>query len=748
LHYRVVIVLLVFFVFIVSITNLFADKIVRIEVRGNNTTDEELIMSSSMLQVGDEVTQSRLDKAIKKIYKLGLFSDVTIKGEKTDAGQVLIIEVSENPFLKELIFIGNDHVKEKDLKEVMGVQDGEILSPQKIFKWTKKIKGKYKEKGFLLVRVTSEITSEDEKAKLTFSIDEGRRVRIKNIYFTENTLFPDKRLGGLMKNKSKRWWRSGNFDEEEFYNDLDRITDFYKKHGYPKCEVDEYDISYDDKQEWMTIRIDISEGKKFCLGSVEFEGNEVIETERLKAAVMFKKGETYNKEKLDDTMVEFYSLYTEIGYIYAFIIPEEEARGDTINTKYVIQEGEPAHLRKVIISGNLKTWEKVIRRELRIFPGDLFQRSKLIDSQRAVFNLGFFEDMKLDSKKANEAGDIDLILNVKEKEVGQFNAGMGYSQAWGVTGNISLNIPNLLGRGSTAYFSLEKGGKLANYTFGYTEPWLFDTPTTAGFDIFLITRKWDYFEDRKRGGSIRLGRPVPRLKYTRLHTSYTLEKVTITVDDEDISKVSTYILDQRGTKWRSSIGFTLVRDSRDYRLNASTGSRNSISAEFSGGIFGGSVDYQKYQFESRWYEKSFFNFVHMIRSRFGIVRGYSSNATVPVYERFYLGGVGDWGIRGYPDRSIGPRENFSIIGGRTAFVFTTEYKYMITQGINWIVFFDAGNTWDSFENTNLANLKKGVGTGIRIEVPMMGILGFDIGYGFDKKSNGGWNPHFQLGTSF
>jgi len=743
LNYKKILIITVFFLFT---ANIFAGKISRIEVRGNKTTDEELIKSSSMLQVGDEVTQGKLDNAIKKIYKLGLFSDIKIKSEETEAGQLLIIEVKENPFIKEVIFIGNDHVKEKDLKEALGVQEGEILSTQKIFKWTKKINEKYKEKGFLLAKVSSEVTREDEKAVLIFSIDEGRRVRIKNIYFTGNKLYPDKKLGGLMKNKSKRWWRSGNFDEEEFYNDLERITDYYKKKGYPRCEIKDYEISFDDKQEWMTIRIDVSEGKKFFLGEVEFEGNNIIKTENLASVVRYKKGDVYNKDKLDDTMVEFYSLYTELGYIYAFIMPEEEVVNDTIKIKYVIQEGDPAHLRKIIISGNTKTWEKVIRRELKIYPGDLFKRSKLIDSQREVFNLGFFDDLKLDSKRANEEGDIDLVIQIKEKDVGQFNAGMGYSQAWGITGNLSLNIPNLLGRGSTVYFSLEKGGKLANYSFGYTEPWFFDTPTIAGFDIFFITRKWDYFDDRKRGGTVRIGRPVPRLKYTRLYTSYTLEKVTVSV--RDIGKVSRYILDQEGTEWRSGIAFNLVRDSRDYIFNATTGSKNSFTAEFSGGILGGGIDFQKYQFETRWYEKSFLNFVLMIRSKFGILDGYTSPSTVPIYERFYLGGVGDWGIRGYPDRSIGPREDFNIIGGRSAFVFTLEYKYLITQGINWILFFDAGNAWDSFRSTNLANLKKGVGTGIRIEVPMMGILGFDVGYGFDKKSYGGWNPHFQIGTSF
>jgi outer membrane protein insertion porin family len=740
-------IILIFCVFALSST-LSAERIARIDVKGNNTTDDELIRSSSMLLVGDELTQAKLDNAVKKVYRLGLFSNVHITGEETDAGMVVTIEVEENSFLKKLVFIGNDHVKEKDLREALEVQEGEIVSPQKIFKWTNKIKEKYKEKGFLLVKVTSDISREDEKATLTFSIDEGKRVRIKNIYFEGNTIFPDRKLGGLMDNKSKRWWRSGNFDEEKFYNDLDNITAFYKKKGHPQCEIAEHEITYDEKQEWMTIRIVVREGEKFYLGVAEFEGNEVITTQELTQAVRFKKGETYNMEKLDDTMVEFYSLYTEKGYIYAYIVPEEEATKDTINIKYIIQEGDPAHLHKIVITGNFKTWEKVIRRELKILPGDLFQRSKLIDSQREVFNLGFFEDMKLDSKKANDEGDIDLILEVKEKEVGQFNAGMGYSQAWGLTGNISLNIPNLLGRGSTAYFSLEKGGKLANYTVGYTEPWLFDTPTTAGIDFFFVTRQWDYFEDRKRGGTLRIGRPVPRLRYTWLYSAYTLEKVTVTVDEEDVDNVSNYILDQRGTEWRSSIGFTLVRDSRDYRFNATTGSKNSISAEFSGGILGGSVDYQKYELETRWYEKSFWNFVLMVRARFGVIQGFTSSAPVPVYERFYLGGVGDWGIRGYPDRSIGPREQGSMIGGRSAFVFTTEYKYMITQGVNWILFFDAGNTWNDFEGTNLANLKKGVGTGIRLEVPMMGVLGFDIGYGFDKKSNGGWNPHFQLGTSF
>ena len=728
--------------------HLLGEKISRIEVRGNRTTDEELIRSSSMLQVGDEITQARLEKAIKRIYKLGLFSDVKIEGEKTEVGQLIIIKVEENPFLKQVIFIGNDHIKEKDLKEAMGIKEGEIVSPQKIFKWSKAIKEKYKEKGFLLAKVFSEITRENEKAQLTFSIDEGKRVRIKNIYFTGNSIYHDNRLGSVMKNKSKRWWRSGNFDEEEFYEDLERITDLYKKNGYPQSEIKDYEISYDDKQEWMTIRIDISEGTRFYLGEPEFEGNSVIKTEGLSSVVKYKKGDIYNKEKLENTMIEFYSLYTEVGYIYAFIVPDERVVNDTIKINYIIQEGNPAHLRRIIISGNSRTWEKVIRRELKIFPGGLFRRSKVIDSQREVFNLGFFDDMKLDSRRANEEGDIDLILEVVEKQVGQFTAGMGYSQAWGITGNVSVNIPNLLGRGISAYFSIEKGGKLANYTLGYTEPWLFDTPTTAGFDLFFVTRKWDYFSDRKRGGTIRLGRPIPKLKYTRIYTSYTLEKVSVYVDEDNLDKVSQYTLDQRGTKWRSSIAFNIVKDSRDYIFNATSGSRNSFSTEFSGGILGGGIDYQKYQFESRWYRKSLLNFILMIRLKIGILEGFGSKKEVPIYERFYLGGVGDWGVRGYPDKSIGPRDNYSNIGGCAAFVFTLEYKYIITKGINWLIFLDAGNTWEDFRRANLSDLKKGVGTGIRIEVPMMGILGFDIGYGFDEKYYGGWNPHFQLGTSF
>jgi len=740
---------LFFFCFFILISvNLFAVGIARIEVRGNSNTDVDLIISKSMLQVGDELTQTRLDNAIKGIYKTGLFSNVRIIAEDTEVGKLITIEVEENPFLEKLVFIGNEHIKEKDLKEAMSFQEGEIASPLKIFEWTKKIKEKYKEKGFLLAKVSSETTEKDGEVILTFNIVEGKKVRIKNIYFTGNTVFPDKKLGGQMKNKSKRWWRSGNFNEEEFNNDIGRITDFYKKEGYPKCKIENYEISYDVQQKWMTIEIIVNEGNKFYLIEPEFKGNELIETKKLASAVKYKKGDVYNQDKIDDTMVEFYSQYTEIGYIYAYIYPEEEITNDSIKITYLIQEGKPAHLRKVIISGNSTTWEKVIRRELKIYPGDLFQRSKLMDSQRNVFNLGFFSDIKLDSKKANEEGDIDLILKVVEKQVGQFTAGMGYSEAWGLTGNISLNIPNLFGRGAKAYVSFEKGGKLTNYTLGYTEPWLFDTPTTIGFDIFRITRKWDYFDDRKIGGSVRLGRPIPRLKYTRLYTSYSLEKVTVSVDENDMDKVSNYIVDQLGTRWRSGIVLSLTRDSRDYIFNATSGSKNTISTEFSGGILGGSVDYQKYQFESRWYEKSFFNFVLMIRSRFGVVQGYTSPNTVPIYERFYLGGVGDWGIRGYPDRSIGPKEGYSMIGGRSAFVFTAEYKYLITKEINWLVFFDAGNAWESFRSTDLSNLKKGIGTGVRIEVPMMGILGFDVGYGFDKGCNGGWNPHFQMGTSF
>jgi outer membrane protein insertion porin family len=455
---------------------------------------------------------------------------------------------------------------------------------------------------------------------------------------------------------------------------------------------------------------------------------------------------------MENSLMEMYSIFGEGGYIYASVVPHESVRSDTIvDVEYEIVENNPAHVRLVDIEGNRRTREKVIRREIDLMPGRIFKRSLLVKSQRAVFNLGFFEDVLLDSKPVNEQGDIDLIFQVKEKATGQIGMGVAYSATDKMTGYLTLSIPNLMGRGESSYIKLETGEKKKNVEVGFVEPWLFDTPMSAGLDLFYVTRERVGYNDKHVGASVTASRPIPWPEYTKAYWTYTLEKVEYNVDDS--TKVGSYILSQVGKRTASSTRLTLVRDSRDSFFNATMGTRNMVMGEFSGGYLGGQVKYQKYEAESRWYHPFIWKNAVMLRVRGGYVDGYTAGEVVPVSERFLLGGVGDWGLRGYSDfgYDIGPRDSFgNPLGGKVALVTNAEYKIFLAKGIYWLFFADAGNIWEGLKDVKLESkddLKKGAGFGIRLEIPMMGVMGFDFGYGFDQK-NPSWQPHFQIGTTF
>ncbi len=754
-------------IFLLFSSSGLSQPILSLRVEGNRNTDSSLITSTSGIQVAEELSLDEIQRAIKNIYNTGLFSDVKVNVEEEDGGVRLIFIVKEHPTLSELKIVGSEKISAHDLREEVKPVSGEILSPQKVFNWKRKIVNKYKEKGHLLIEVEDVISEPDENGRvgLTFRISEGRRVRIRKIEVVGNKAFSDKAIELKLKNREKTWYRSGNFDEAEFYEDLNRIEGFYMKRGFADARVEDYRVEYDKRKEWMSVFITVDEGRRYRIGRVAFRFPEQTEQvtgegtsnedplfpeEKLRTYLKFGTGDVYNREKIEQSTLSFYELYSEEGRIYCQIEPQESRRDTLIDVNYFVRQGEPAYVRKIRIGGNEKTWEKVIRRELHIYPGDLFRRSKVVKSQRAVYNLGFFEDVRLDYEPLPEGpGKIDLIFEVKEKPTGQVSAGAGYSQTDGLTGNLSLSIPNIMGRGQSAYFRLEKGGRVQNIELGFTEPWLFDTPTSAGFDIFHITRRWyeAQYREQRKGFDLRLSRPIPRLEYTRLYWMYKLEDIRLFDFSPEYEPGAGY-LDLREERWpkrSSSTRVTLVRDSRDNVFNATMGTRNSISSQFAGGLLGGEAHFQRYEAETRWYGETVGKFVLMLRARAGLIDEYGESSPFLEIERFRVGGVGDWGVRGYPDRSIGPSVGTRVIGGRTALVLTLEHKLPLAKNVYWITFLDAGNAWESFQESQPADLKTGVGTGIRIEVPMLGIIGFDMGYGIEPRS---WEPHFQLGTSF
>ncbi|MEW6686332.1 MAG: outer membrane protein assembly factor BamA [Candidatus Edwardsbacteria bacterium] len=736
-------------VFLFFSTNLFAITISEITVEGNRNVEQSTILNTLRLEVGDELDREELAEAVKRLYQLESFSDIEVQSEETTSGIKLVFRIKEKPTLERIEFVGNKKIKTKEIEKKLTIHPGSLIDAPAIQENREKILEFYKEQGYLNATVRDSLWGDENKVALKFFINEGKKIRIKKIKIEGNQSIPPQKILKVMKTKKRGWrfvwkvipWYSkGSFDTDTLREDLERISYLYKKNGYLDIKILGDSLSYNEKRDRLFITIKLEEGLQYHIGTIVFEGDSVMKEQGLKGQLKFKEGEVANQEKFDKSLENLYNLYTEFGYIYCSIIPEQEKREQIVNLCYEIHEGKPAHINKISITGNTKTREKVIRRELVVYPGELFQRSQIIRSQRELFALGYFEDIKLETEPADTFGNIDLVFQVKEKQAGQFQIGATYSEQEKIGGYLSIGEPNFRGRGQTVNLKWEFGfgeRRRNNIELSFTEPWFLDTPTIAGFDIYQTRREYDYYTESKTGGGVRIGRPVPWLDYTKLYWAYHLERIRLEGEN---------VVDTR-PKISSSTSLNLVRDSRNKPFYTTSGSRRSLYLEFCGGPLGGSVEYQRLIAESCLYYPSFWKFSWLLRGRIGVVDRYRKDPlTIPVNQLFYVGGTGEDGIRGYPDRSI------NRAGGRAMFIATIEHRFPLGDIAYLSLFGETGNSWKSVtEAFKVGGMKNGAGIGVRVEVPMLGIIGADYAYRFNDFDYGKrhrWEFHFQFGSAF
>jgi len=728
-------------------------------VRGNQSVDESRILSAARLRVGEEASVESLRRAVRAVSEMGAggyFSDVRLEAEQTSGGGPgvrLILAVVEKPKLLAFDVAGNKKFKTKDIQEKLELRPGITMADaQTVWEAKQKLLEMYHEKGYYSASVADSFRVGSDGGTLLFRITEGEKARIKKIEIQGNKAISDRGILAAMKTKKRGWRRAlwvlpafsaGGYQYDTLNADLERIVYAYKRQGHLDAAARLDSISYPSKKNRMILHLSVSEGLPYDVGRVAFSGDSLLDSTYLRGLTRLSNGQRFDQAKFDKTLEALTSAYYDRGYIYARIEPDLVPQQQILDITFRIQEGKPAHVRKVNIAGNTRTREKIIRRELLIHPGDLFRRNAIMRSQRQVYFLNFFEEvMPIPGERDTATGDLDLNVQVKEKVTGQFQVGTTYSATDKFTGYFEVAQPNLFGRAQVANLKWQFGKTLQNVNLGFTEPWFRDSPTSVGFDIYRTTQTRDLWDELRSGGTLRLARPLIWPDYTRLYWQYSLEQIRLTVRDTVQPK-----------RLASSTSFALVRDTRDAPFGSAKGTFNSLSTEWSGGDFlRGNVQYQKYIFESRWYRPVFWKTAILFRARGGVVDGYKNPNAVPVYERFYPGGTGEDGVRGYDDRSLGPKDPATgyNLGGRQLLILTTEYRLKFNPSAYGLLFGDAGNTWETRRDVKLKDLYRGAGLGVRIEVPMLGILGFDYAYGFDRLNGRirGWTPHFQIGSIF
>ena len=776
-----------------------AIKILDVEVEGNVVTTDRMIRYTASLKVGDEVSPGDFAKAVKRMWRLGMFSDIQIRlDEETEEGIKITIVVEETPILGKISFNGNKKVKDSQLEEKLMLVSGQRLKLNMVHEKIQELKTLYTEEGFLLAEIESELShaktvrSNDPKIleitkDLIFHIKENRKVKIGTIKFDGNKSFSDWRLRRVIKNtKQQRWylfWRS-YFDTEKFEEDIESLSAFYKNKGYRDFMVLSDSIGYNSNKKKMTVYIKISEGGKYKFRNFTWEGNTLYDESILSRALGLKSGDTYNEENFNQAVYErMQSLYMDRGYIYSRIEPLVTPVGvDSLDIHFRILENHKVFVRNIMIGGNTKTRENVIRRELRIFPGDVFSREKLIRSQQAVWMLNYFSNVVPDVVRVDE-DQVDLDLVVEEKSSDRANANIGFTGEYGMTGGGGLEFNNFRGLGQRLMFSFNTGTNYSIYTtstpskyqsvsLSFTDPMLYDTPNLIGFSIYYSFRgaSTNYYfplDFTAKGGSITWGRRF-RWPDDYFRGNWALRGVEkeYSGDQEELDRYVKGLSVSRGINLTQIIS----RDSRNRPEFPTLGSMFTLKTTLSGGLLGGNEDFHKHVLKLEWYTPTFWKFVLKSSFHLGIIESLPSQkdelSIIPFDERFIMGGNGiPYGnmLRGYPDNSIGPvTPGGSPIGGNAMMKFNTEFRFPFSENpvVYGLIFGEMGNVWNShhmMEPFNIPRggaltLRKSVGVGIRFFMPMIGMLGFDLGYGFDDITGSGrpqgWTTTIIFGQPF
>ncbi len=610
---------------------------------------------------------------------------------------------------------------------------------------------------------------------LMIRIKENRKVVVKKIEFVGNKAFSDSKLRGEMKNTSEKvWWQfwnSAEFDPKKFDEDKKSIIEFYRSKGYRDATILSDSLIYSNDKKDLTILIHVYEGPQYHIRNITWEGNTVFPDKVLNERLGFKKGDIYDYKKFMENLkgnkaqTDVSSLYLNNGYLMFNATPiETKVDDDSMDVNIRIDEKNQFRIGKVDIAGNDKTKDKVIRRELYTIPGDYFNRGLLLRSIQQLANLKYFNVEKLygpngiNTSLKNDS-TVNLTYNVEEKSSDYLNASVGYSGSFGFSGaigvtlsNFALDHPFTMGGGQILSFNWQFGVSNIYRTFslGFTEPWLYDTPTLVGFNIF-DTRQQYYYDMSQRGASVKVGR---RLNWP---DNYFYLQGMFQYQYNDIINGGGYYT--QGKYNQFTLGATLSRKDIDNPIFPSRGSDIQLTAQISGGPFlPGDLNYYQLNFQTEWYKRLFNSdrVALYTDAEFGYIHELDQKTVLEIspFARFFMGGNGlviaTVPLRGYDDRSIGPAR-----GGDVYLKYTAEIRVAVTLEpvpLYLLTFAEAGNVYLNIQNTQPFNLDRSVGVGARILINPIGLIGFDLGYGFDRERVNGQKPAwlfaFQFGKGF
>jgi outer membrane protein insertion porin family len=708
------------------------ERIARIEFKGNRKIEASAIQQVLKSAPGNIFTDADLSADIKAIYKMGYFDDVTAEVAEVAEGKAITFVVEEKPMITEIRIQGNKALKRDDIESAMSVRNRQTVNPEKLKADMEKIKALYDGKGFYNAEIRYAIEKGGERdVHIVVTIVEDERLFIRGISFEGNRTFTSKELKNMMT--TNEWGifhfftDSGLLKKDQLKQDVGKLNAFYLNNGFINAQIGEPVITYD--RDGIRIKIPVSEGKQFRVGKLAISGDELATPRsELLAKLQIRKKDFYDREAIMKDMDALTQACNDEGYAGADVVPRTEAQEKTltVDVTYEISKGKLVYFNRINITGNSKTRDKVIRRQLSVVEGDLYSRTKLKNSYMALNQLRYFEEIDFQSEKGPDETLTDVNIRVKERPTGIFSLGAGYSALDQAIVSAQVSQQNLFGRGQILSLKASLGSRSQLYDISFTEPWLFDMPLWSKFDVWNLYRQYDSYNLDSKGFGATFGYPL--WPYVTGYLGYRLSLDNV---KDILPTASYYITKQAGQTTSSGVTFTLTRDSTNDVMFPSTGSKNSASVEYTGGPLQGDVGYTRYGAVSAWFFPLPLDTVIGARGRIGTIVG-NEGKEVPIFERYYLGGINS--LRGL--RQVGPKDENTgdVIGGLTMLNFNFDYIFPLIKnaGMKGVLFYDTGNSWNT--GHRLDDLRRTAGIGIRWYSPI-GPLRLEWGYVLDRKED-------------
>jgi outer membrane protein insertion porin family len=741
-------------------------RILEVDVSGAKTVAKETILAKVQMKAGSPYEEASVSDDIRRIFALGYFTDVRADLEARPEGVRLVFIVKEKPAIAAIEVEGHRVLGTPRVLDLFAVTKGELYDPRKVKEGTESIRAEYARRGFSDCEVVSRVDLDEaaNTATIYLLIDEGARLVIRQILVEGNQAFPDRRIRAVLKTKRRRWFRPGVYDAKVLDEDLERVRAFYRKHGYQDVRVSQ-EVYRDPAGRGLTIHLKVEEGLQHRVGQVTLSGAVLFPEREIRRVLTLKPGGVYSEASLQEDLRLIKQYYGDRGYIHAEVTPDPQLDPVTkrVNLTYHLTERELVSINRIEIQGNLRTKDAVIRRELRVYPGEPFNGAKTRKSLDRLYNLGYFEEVTVETEPTDAPDREDLIVKVKESKTGSFSIGGGFSSIDRLVGLVELeqrnfdwkNPPTFTGAGQDLRLRAELGTVRRYFDLAFTEPWIFGRPLSFGIDAYNRTRLRSSnlglaFEEERRGGGVRLGKEFADLIQVGLN--YQLFRTEISdVADE----ASADLKAEQGSNTVSVGGVSFAVDARDNRFDPTKGWFLFSSVDLAGGIFGFDKDFIRVQGGGSVYVPHADRFVLESRIRAGIVDAYRDSTEVPIFERFFGGGSGT--IRGFRERRVGPRDPLSNdpIGGESILVGTVEEVMTIVKDergkpiLKGSAFLDVGDVWrrvDEFAES----FKVGTGVGARVNTPI-GPLRLDLGFPITEEEEGEKREprfHFNLSRSF